>query len=126
MNYEDYNPSWSAEQKQAYLQKFVDDPDYADHPSRKVFAAYLNAEAHGARCIDKAEADPTPDNLRALVTSMELEHEARLSACRFVLNDSPWHRKPLIWLHLVVLDIAGRPKLKKANKMLRTALGEQA
>lgn len=126
MNYADYKPSWSAERKLAYMRKLVDDPAFKDHPSRKVFAAYLNAEAHGARCIEVAEADPTPDNLRALVTSMELEHEARLSACRFVLNDSPWHKKPLIWFHLVALEWAARPKLRKAEKMLLAALGERS
>ena len=114
----------NADAKRAYMQAFCDDPRFHNDPGRPSILAYLNAERHSTRCLERAERHPTPGNLRALVTSMELEHEAQLNSCRFVLSVAPWHQKPLIWITLMGLQFYSSRKLKQIQRILPKALAE--
>ena len=118
------NPS----EQVAYLRSYLSDPKYADDPAhkqtRKVAGAFLNGQKFFDESIDKAEANPTPESLNAMVAAMELDHEATINAARFMLDKVSLRKKPGLWLGMQAAKLQHRVAMAKVKRLLPAALKE--
>ena len=102
-----------------FVRRFADHSDAHIQETRKVAAAYLNATRHLERATETFGSNPTIDNMRNLVTAVELEAEATYAVGAFLWRYTTGTTRLVSGLCLLCAKLTKGQKVRKSRRILK-------